>query len=251
MIRKRKIMFGTLLLATIGVSACSVALYMAYSNLNDEYQRLLDDYGNLNTKYLKLKEIHYGLMNETHCLYKKMWTILAHNVTLRHRDTLVINLLIQDANEHWGVDGIDRIEVNFINVYSPELIKGQVGTGKIKQYFDGRRLGDHLISFPSQKSFYRVSMPISPSETKVREFSSSISFWYENWNYIRVDRWMKIEFHYLANMTNGGYPSLSFEELELYVVGFEKTKLGESSKINPSWICYRMEMYVVPPEEKS
>ena len=231
--------------------------------VNDNLQKVEDNFKKveercsaLQTELKGMKSSYYSLeneynvkMNKTVRIYKKVWAILAENLTLRHRDTLTINLYIASGEEHWGVDGVDRIEVRLVNVYSPDLHRRSVGTGIIRQYLDGRRFGEWRIAYPSHPIHYEVPMPISPNETKVREYPSSPSFFYENWNYIGVDRWMKIELYYISDKIDGRRPTLHISELELYIVGFEDTEVSKVEHIDTAWISYRVEYYIEPYEE--
>jgi hypothetical protein len=133
-------------------------------------------------------------------------------------------------------------------MYSPDIRSIPVGTGVISQYFDGRKFGEWRVAFASKPIHYEVPMPISINETKVREYPSSISFFYENWNYIGVDRWMKIELHFMSDKVFGRNPRICIEELELYMVGFEDGRVHMLEDIEPAWISYRLEYYIRPYE---
>lgn len=261
MMRSRPLI-GVLVIAVIALSAVSYSLYVDLGKLTKRYESLsqqnitlsreLDD---LRSRFSALQSTYGSLANASSRTgeepFKKQWSLVARNVTLRHEDTLRLTIEIND-DWYWGVRALDRLEVSFVNVYSKDLPKNRLGTGEIMVFVDGYLFSARPIIFPSDPRFYQVPFqPVSPNESTVREFPVSYHFFFENWNYIHVGKpAMTIEFVYRGTPVGGRNPTLRFAELELYVVGTIRIQAYLFPSTNFNAIATRLQCIIIGPDKQ-
>jgi hypothetical protein len=218
------------------------SLKAEYAALNSAHADLVQGYGAL----LGSRDRLYDKLNKTVLLERKYWAVIGSNVTLFPRDTLAISIYLDRADGgYMGIDGIDRLEISWIGIYSPDLGPKERRFATVTQYIgDGlgeRYLGLKALAIPPRHDAIVVREPISPSEAIVRESTASATFFFENYNYlgyVRPGNWMTIKFFYNSDVR------LTIRELELYVVGFVRIKMGEVEGFDSAWIGNRVELEV-------
>jgi len=253
---KERRFLGAVLLAIIVLSASTALLMVENRSLSSELESMRAKYMALNSSYAALSRSHEDLMRSNERLYdrlngtvlleRKYWAVVGENITLFPKDTLAVSIRLDEANGgYMGIDGIDRLEVSWIGIYSPDLGPKEMRIATVTQYMgEGlgeRHLGRKALALAPYRDAIVVREPISPSEAVVRESVPSATFFLENYNYlgyIRPGRWMTIKFFYDADVR------LTIRELELYVVGFVKLKLGEAEGFDGAWIGNKVEVEV-------
>ncbi len=208
------------------------ALSGAYASLQSNYTKLVDSRDQL-----------YDMLNRTVTLERKYWNVIEENITLRPKDTLTVTIRLDNRAEYMGIDGIDRIELTWVGIYSPNLTSRQMRTAMVDQYigpndFTERWIGEKAIAFGSYQDTTVVRHVISPNETAVRESVTSTTFFFENYNYLgytRPGNSITIKLFYDGNVC------LTIRELEFYVVGFITIKLGDAEDFKSGWVGNNIE----------
>lgn len=247
-----KKVLGIFLVVLIFLSASTIYLLNENWNLSSnlrtltvDYAKLNDDHKMLQLSYSRLVEGRdqlYDKLNQTVTLERKYWTVRGTNITLLPRDTLAISIRLDSADEYAGIDGVDRLEITWVGIYGPTLRKDQVRSARVIQYFGGddvaeRWIGEKIIAFSGPQRMIVVPEPIS-NDTVVRESVNGVSFFFENYNYLGYSRpgnYVTVKLFY------DGDVKLMIRELEIYVVGFVKLKLGEVEDFDSGWIGNKIE----------
>ncbi|MEM2226784.1 MAG: hypothetical protein QXW19_00610 [Candidatus Bathyarchaeia archaeon] len=253
---KERKLVGAFLLAITALSASIAFLIAENRSLFSELESIRANYLMLNETHTDLVKMHgdllqsnkllYDKLNKTVLLQRKYWAVIGENVTLLPKDTLAISIRLDEADGgYMGIHGIDRLEISWIGVHSPDLGPKERRVATVTQYIgDGlgeRYLGVKALALLPPQSPIIVREPISPSEAIVRESTSSATFFFENYNYlgyVRPGNWITLKFFYNADVR------LTIRELELYVVGFVKLKLGEVEGFDSAWIGNKVEVEV-------
>ena len=210
------------------------------------YNALLDTHESLQrnqTKLIDSRNQLFDRLNQTVTLERKYWEVSGENVTLRPKDTLAITIHIDNPSGYMGIDGIDRLEITWIGIYSPNLTRGQMRNAIVDQYigpdgFTERWIGEKAIAFGSHQDATVVRHPISPNETIARESVTSTTFFFENYNYLG---YMRPGTSITIKLFYDGGVYLTIRELEFYLVGFVNLKLGEAENFNSGWIGTNVE----------
>ncbi len=247
---------GAVLLAIVALSTSTTILMAENRNLSHKLESMRAKYLTLDNLYTNLSRSHEDLMrsnerlydklNRTVLLERKYWVVIGENITLFPKDTLAVSIRLDEADGgYMGIHGIDRLEITWIGIYSPDLGPKERRVATVTQYMgDGlgeRYLGVKALALLPHRSPIAVREPISPSEAIVRESTSSATFFFENYNYlgyVRPGNWMTIKFFYDSDVR------LTIRELELYVVGFVRLKLGEAEGFDSAWIGNRVEVEI-------
>ena len=257
-VRNRKLL-GALMAALILLSASSVYLLNEDSKLSSNlrsldarYNALLSTYNDSqrdSTKLAQTRDQLYNKLNQTVMLERKYWGIPenAYNITLRPRDTLRVTIRLNAAHEPCGIDGVDRLEITWVGLYSPSLGSRETTSARVVQYFGGsqyeeRWIGEKIIGLSGQKRMIVVPDPIS-HDTIVRESVNSVSFFFENYNYLGYSRpgsSITLKMFYDGNVP------VVIRELEIYVVGFVDVTVGDTPDVDTGWICNQIEWKVQP-----
>jgi cell division protein FtsL len=242
---EKKKLFAILLTVIILLSASTVYLFNQNQKLNSKLENLALAYQDLNVTLQNLESRYnetvsqLAVLDSTVTLERKFWGIVAYNITLKPRDTLAVSIRLNSANEMGGIDGVDRLELTWVGLYSPNLGSEQTTSARVIQYFGGdhsdeRWIGEKVIGFGGPQRMIMVPKPIS-NDTVVRESVNSASFFFENYNYLGYNRpgsYITLKMFY-----DGNVPVI-IRELELYVVGFIKVKVGETPALDSGWICH-------------
>jgi hypothetical protein len=186
-------------------------------------------------------------LNKAGRTMRKYWGAVAKNLTLHPKDTLAVSVYIDGLNGYMGIEGLDRLELTWVGIYSPDLAEGEVETAKVVHYFGpglGQAelpLGVKRIALTAKQDPVVIVNPISSNETLVRESTNSVSFFFENYNYLGYawpGNWLTIKFFY------DGPVRLTISELELYIVGWTQLKAGELKDFEPGWIGHNVQVEV-------
>ncbi|MEM3022812.1 MAG: hypothetical protein QW645_04730, partial [Candidatus Bathyarchaeia archaeon] len=247
---------GAFLLAIVALSASTAFLIAGNRNLSSKLESIRAKYLILNGTHadlikrygdlLRSSELLYDRLNKTVLLERKYWAVIGENITLFPKDTIAISIRLDEADGgYMGIHGIDRLEISWIGIHSPDLGPKERRVATVTQYIgDGlgeRYLGVKALALLPPQSPIAIREPISPSEAIVRESTSSATFFFENYNYlgyVRPGNWMTLKFFYNADVR------LTIRELELYVVGFVRMKLGEAEGFDSAWIGNKVEVEV-------
>jgi hypothetical protein len=104
-----------------------------------------------------------------------------------------------------------------------------------------RLLGEKIIGVSGPHRMIIIPDGISPNETRVRESVNSVSFFFENYNYLGYSRpgsSITLKMFYDGNVP------VVIRELELYIVGFIDVTVGETPNVDTGWICNEVEWEV-------
>jgi len=251
-VRNRKVLSGVLIVIVL-LSAFTVYLVAENRGLSLRLQELEDGYSALSGTYASLQSNHSRLvdsrdqlhdrLNRTVTLERKYWSVIEENITMRPRDTLAVTIRLDNRAEYMGIDGIDRLELTWVGIYSPNLTSRQMRTAMVDQYIGPndlteRWIGERAIAFGSYQDTTEVRHVISSNETAVRESVTSATFFFENYNYLgytRPGNSVTIKLFYDGNVC------LTIRELEFYVVGFVTIKLGDAESFKSAWIGNNIE----------
>lgn len=218
--------------------------------LKEELKELKENNEYLQKENSILKEKNKALeeeLNKSSKVIRKFWGIIAKNLTLSPKDTLAISIYIDGPSGYMGIDLLDRLELTWVGIYSPELFKGQIRKAKITQYIGpglGQAelfIGSKIIAFGSKNYPIEFKNPISPNETLVRESMNTQTFFFENYNYLGYalpGTWITIKFFY------DGSVKLVISELELYIVGYTNIKAKELKDFEPAWIGHNVQVQI-------
>lgn len=259
---RAKFTIASLLIIIAILSITAVQLYseltvlkIKYADLlregNDQQSQLFD----LRSRYSQLSQLYQGLANSTSPSgwqpFKKNWILAGKNVTLGHGDTLRLTVEINN-DWFWGVDSIDRLEVAFVNAWSPDLRKESLGTGEMIVYVDDFLISRRPIVLPASPAVYSVPFPpVSRNESVIRESAVSYHFFFENWNFIHAGPPpIKIEFVYRALPEGGAHQRLSFMELELYVVGSVRIQGYQFPQVNFNTVAVKSQCLIIGPDKQ-
>jgi hypothetical protein len=200
------------------------------------------------TQLAESRDQLYDKLNQTVMLERKYWGIPenAYNITLKPRDTLAVTIRLNAAHEPCGIDGVDRLEITWVGLYSPILGSKETKSARVVQYFGGsqddeRWIGEKIIGLSGPRRMIIIPDPISPNETRVRESVNSVSFFFENYNYLGYSRpgsSITLKMFYDGNVP------VVIRELELYIVGFIDVTVGETPNVDTGWICNEVEWEV-------
>jgi hypothetical protein len=253
---KKKKFLGVLLAALVLLSASSIYLLNENLKLSSNLQTLRADYTKLNATYNILQQNYSNLtesrgqlfdrLNKTVTLERKYWEVSARNVTLRPKDTMTITIYIDNAAGYLGIDGIDRMELTWVGIYSPSLTAGQMRTATVDQYIGPnenteRWIGERAIAYGSYQDMIKIRHPISPNETILRESVTSVTFFFENYNYLG---YMRPGTSITIKLFYDGPVSLTIQEVEFYLVGFITVKLGQAEDFKSTWIGTNVEIKI-------
>ena len=244
-IRNKKFL-GALMTALILLSASTIYLLNENRKLNSKlkdlsvaYQDLDGSLQSLESRYEEVVSVA-TVLNETVHLERKYWGIApnGYNITLKPRDTLSVTIRLNSADEDCGIDGVDRLEITWVGLYAPSLASKEKKSARVVQYFGGaqydeRWIGEKIIGLGGPERMIVVPKPIS-NDTVVRESVNSVSFFFENYNYLGYSRpgsYITLKIFY-----DGDVPVI-IRELELYVVGFITVTVGQTPTVDTGWIC--------------
>ena len=249
----KKKLLGALMTALILLSASTVYLLNENSKLSLNLQTLRTDYTKLNDTHNMLQQNYSSLaesreklfdrLNKTVTLERKYWEVSEENITLRPKDTMTITIYIDNPAGYMGIDGVDRLELTWVGIYSPNLTTRQMRIATVDQYIGPnenteRWIGERALAFGSYQEMIQVRDPISPNETVVRESVTSVTFFFENYNYLG---YMKPGNSITIKLFYDGSVSLTIQEVEFYLVGFVTVRLGEAEDFKSGWIGTNVE----------
>ena len=250
-----KKLLGALITALILLSASTIYLFNENRKLNSKledlslaYQDLDGSLENLESRYDQVVSTA-AILNETVHLERKYWGIVpdGYNITLKPKDTLCVSIRLDSANEYHGIDGVDRLEITWVGLYSPVLGSKETNSARVVQYFGGsqddeRPIGEKIIGLSGPQRMIVVPDAIS-NDTTVRESVNSVSFFFENYNYLGYSRpgsSITLKMFYDGNVP------IVISELELYVVGFIDVPVGQTPEIDTGWIGNKASWEVRP-----
>jgi FtsZ-binding cell division protein ZapB len=214
-----------------------------------ELNELQENNRNLEKELNELQESYKDLENKTGKVTRKFWSIIAKNITLNPKDTLAVSIYIDSPNGYMGIRRLDRLELTWVGIYSPDLAKGKVKTVAVTQYIGpglGQAellIGSKIMAISSKEEPIKFRNPISPNETLVRESINSQTFFFENYNYLGYampGTWITVKFFY------DGTIKLVISELELYIVGYIEVKANELENFEPAWIGHNVQVEIRP-----